>query len=433
MPLTAYNAACYEWGPLMLKLLNILIFAVAASAANADQVVSYPAYETLRALYGGSPALLQPRDSLDPYHYFFSSELGSSPRERIRWILYGWREQRLRINERIGTLGVRPLPRSTVVLANLISRYVKSKIKSSRSDLDGDQKRDWDIAVEKYFQHFDLQGVTPKLSGLPFFSLAEKKFRDSKFQQQAISLHGKLVEFLNQLSFAAYSGQRASVDTSIHIWKLALEVCEGQHEEAIYLLGLLLSRDSTVLRYFNYINVENPEFILAVSETPVVVRLIVELLKDQFQQYEDRFSYNGSFSTTNLKNYYFWSSALVALAMKEDGYEASVAPAISARFAFEYKKISYLTRIAFAGFGMTGSTPMVGALIIDAASGLFPLVSTGAVAATLAAGRHLVEQVYRLKHGPRFYRSDAVQVARASAEGALLPKRCERLATDVGK
>jgi hypothetical protein len=195
-------------------------------------------------------------------------------------------------------------------------------------------------AVDAFFDFYDIRAagtLSPitkrKFSGLPFFSSMNRKFREPLFQKRVITFHERLQNILEKIS------KNPNYELKENVMSIATEVCEGNKSDAIDLAALMLSRDSNVIKYFEYIPVHNPEFVRATARTPLLVRLITELDQTQRGSSLDFFSYNGIFSSPNVKNYYYWSSALTSKKLKEEGFANQDILELNAQFPRQYKQL----------------------------------------------------------------------------------------------
>ncbi len=197
-------------------------------------------------------------------------------------------------------------------------------------------------AAHDLFEIYDIQaaGVKSKrtgatFSGLPFFNSVSKAFLNSTFQMRASAFH----EELRTIALQLQSNPKYMVQTNVN--DIALKVCDGDREAATELAGLLISRDSNVIKYFNFLPKTDLRFTTRVSQTPLLVQLIAEIDKERRASGEDRFSYDGIHASTDVRNYYFWSSAYVSQELRKRGASGPVVRELNLQFARHYKIVRW--------------------------------------------------------------------------------------------
>lgn len=191
-------------------------------------------------------------------------------------------------------------------------------------------------ALKYYVKIFDLHDMHDGFSGLPFYSIAQKRFHSQEFQIRTIQLYRELEKTLDLLQSRDQSSKWESAYT------IALRVCGGKAKDATELLALLTSRDVLITRYLKYFKSQDMRFVRAYTNTAILIRLISELDQLRTGQSVDRFSYPELTPHASVKHYYFWSTAYAALKMKELGYSDETIVKVSAAFSGQYKALRYL-------------------------------------------------------------------------------------------
>lgn len=186
---------------------------------------------------------------------------------------------------------------------------------------------------------YDLKGIGSslaksrrKFSGFPFYGDVVKSFADPTFRSQVMSFEKKLEELTISMS-------KPGAEIHTQVLDIALDVCGGDRGEAIRLAGLLLSRDSNIVHFFNFAPETDEAFARAVARTPLLVRLLSSLDQVQRNSPSDHFSFDGKFETTNIKNYYFWSGAFVSQKLNGEGYSQKIITELNLLFPRAYKSL----------------------------------------------------------------------------------------------
>jgi hypothetical protein len=268
--------------------------------------------------------------------------------------------------------------------------------------------------VNDFFKVLDLRGAAGGYSGFPFFSIYQKRFLDPDFMTKAIRLQNSLAHIIDESAL----DPKRPIDENI--LDLATKANDGDKRKAIEMVSLLLSRDTGIIRYFNYLQLHSndADFATAVSMIPVEVRLIAEIDKARRGSDLDRFSYDGKYATRNIKNYYFWSAAFVAMRLSDLGYTSNEIVAVTIELPRQYKifrKIqSYLPSKA-----ILLASGALGASLDIAAPGdpTHRLIAGGGIGAVaLATGWS--HSLSAFKPAPALLKRDYNQVIRNSGEGA---------------
>jgi hypothetical protein len=228
--------------------------------------------------------------------------------------------------------------------AQIALHWVESQLASDcrwcRKDEDWRNHR---ATAHAFMVGYDLRGIGSslaksrrKFSGFPFYGDVVKAFGDPEFRSRVILLEKKLEDILVD--------EASGDDLEIHdnIFSLATGVCNGDKTAAMDLLGILLSRDSNIVHFFNFSPETNPEFAKAVARTPLMVRLLSSLDQVGRHSSSDRFSFDGVFETTNIKNYYFWSGVFISKKLKSEGYTEKAIHELSLLFPRAYKSLRKL-------------------------------------------------------------------------------------------
>lgn len=128
------------------------------------------------------------------------------------------------------------------------------------------------------------------------------------------------------------------------------------------------------------------------------------------------FSYDGKYSTHNVKNYYFWSAALAAMQMRERGYSKDLIRRVSMELPRQYKKMRKVEKYA---------KPLTRTGVSVAIAGAMAATSPRPIAAALVAPLvgfivyYRTLKLYEIPITPSEFRQDAIEVMRNSAEGAM--------------
>jgi hypothetical protein len=120
----------------------------------------------------------------------------------------------------------------------------------------------------------------------------------------------------------------------------------GDKKAAIHLASLIISRDSNVIKFFDYLPKPTPEFLNAMTQSPLLIRLIVETDRLNTNSVYDRFSFDSRTHSSDPRNYYFWSSALVAQEMEEKGFSKAEILELNLQFPRFYKILRYYENLA---------------------------------------------------------------------------------------
>lgn len=390
----------------------------------AERCVDHESFRMLADFYA---VPTHPLDD-DPYTYLFASEGNKNSWSRTRAALFSWELQCRR--QRQGPVIV-PVPQTSMRIKTVFSLLQTALTRENKSQNRSDHQK-WQRAVADYFDIFDIKAINPEFSGLPFFSLAQKYFTTVSFQTQTLALHHSLRMLIQRLTPLVLI-PRGPKDTSlslVNIWSLAMEACEQNEKDAVTLLGFLLARDSSIVEYFKYIPVENPLFIKAAGEVPVLTRLLVEMLKEYFHDEHDFFSYEGRLSTKNFKNYYFWSAALAAQEMHKRGHDIKITREIATRFSRLYKQVAYGRRIFnFAKVEFKSKNILIRGLIdlaLISQDFYFPIASGFYAGKNILLGA-LRQKAIFYENGRGFFRRDAIEIMRKTTQGATFGFRsCEK-------
>lgn len=208
-----------------------------------------------------------------------------------------------------------------------------------------EEEKQHQLAVAAMMKFYDIASAgrkgphsTVSFSGLPFFDLITAKLQEPVFQSQVITFYKGLQETLAKLA--------AGEDLQTNVYQLALQATHNDVDDAIELASILLSRDSNVIKYFLYLKPMNPEFVAATSLSPLYVRLIAEVDRVQNHRVYDRFSYDGTYQEADIRNYYFWSSALVTRELSRQGFSEKEVRELNIQFPRFYKILRWWEELA---------------------------------------------------------------------------------------
>jgi hypothetical protein len=288
-----------------------------------------------------SQAAKRPTWSESPYRLAYANESAASPREYVGNILRALKLQEGVVQEIISRNGTDSNPSApkndlkTTVGLGIVKARILGECRHCKTTEDWDEHK---RAVNALFDVYDIQAggaKSPrskrKFSGLPFFSTVEKNFSDEAFRARTIQFSSELEKIVADFS------KNPETKLNTNVMDIALKVCKGNYNDAINLAGVLLSRDSNVTRYFDYLPAQDPAFVKAVARTPLLVRLIAELDRVSSGSNVDRFSFDGTYTSPNVKNYYFWSSALVSKNLRDQGVSEKEIIELNAQFPRQYK------------------------------------------------------------------------------------------------
>jgi hypothetical protein len=237
-----------------------------------------------------------------------------------------------------------PAAQATTPVNNLQARAALSWVESQLTKECRWCKTDEDWAVHRRAAHtfmadYDLKGIGSslaksrrKFSGFPFYGDVVKSFSDPVFRSHVI-------DFEKKLENLAILQAKSSAPIDSNVLSLAVEASQGNRDEAIRLAGLLLSRDSNIVHFFNFAPEKDEAFARSVARIPLLVRLLSSLDQVARQSQSDRFSFDGKFETTNVKNYYFWSGAFVSLKLHGQNYSAPIVTELNLLFPRAYKSL----------------------------------------------------------------------------------------------
>lgn len=201
--------------------------------------------------------------------------------------------------------------------------------------------REYKEASKQYMQILDLRAVgrekqkksisSMSFSGLPYFRLFQRKFNEAQFQKEVFALHELLSRETKSLA------NNKNYLTNKTFFDLCLEASGSDYERAIVLGGLLNASGSGVTEYFRFFRSdENLE--IKAADVPLLVRLIAEINKDRRGSELDYFTYPKGYESKQVKNYYFWSSAIHAQLMIQENYSTRVIQRLSTVLPTVYKK-----------------------------------------------------------------------------------------------
>lgn len=208
-----------------------------------------------------------------------------------------------------------------------------------------DERATFRKATADFMNLYDIEGAgkasrrsKKKFSGLPFFTEIMKRFADPEFQNNVINFYTELQQVVVSMA------DKAQLKTNV--FELALKACNGDRQKAIELAGILISRDTNVIKYFDYVSTTNLKFIEATSMSPLLIRLIVEVDRSVNNYRYDRFSYDGKFEAYDVRNYYFWSGAYTTLKLSEMGYSDKTLLELNTNFPRFYKILRYIEELS---------------------------------------------------------------------------------------
>lgn len=259
-----------------------------------------------------------------PYRMAFGQPQFASDRERIGRVLVALELQQQRIEMKI-----------------------KRNESSSKEELRDSLLGRWTMNVLTRFplsmysggsalKILNVRGVKLGFTGFPFFEKTRASFSNDIFMKRTERLYSALQEQVLKI----YNGSEGSGDS---LFVLALKASDYNSQDAIELLGILLSIDTTILDHFDHMTVENTSLIRMVGEIPLLVRLLSELSRHRNRSSMDFFSYDGRHSTSCSKNYYFWSAAFIARQMRLAGIPEKQIPRLSLKIPRLYKFLRFVT------------------------------------------------------------------------------------------
>ncbi len=197
--------------------------------------------------------------------------------------------------------------------------------------------KDCGPALDDFFRIFDIRDAHDGFSGLPFYGLISNRFHEARFQNEVLALHSELAKAL--AAFEANPAASAKED----LWALATRATAGDTGRAIELLGILTSRDVLITRYLRYLRSANEDFVRAFAMAPLAIRLLGDLTKEYVTPGFDTFTFPKAFKSSQIKNYYYWSSALVSHRMKLLGHSDEKIVRLSLEFPRQYKTLRFLS------------------------------------------------------------------------------------------
>lgn len=316
----------------------LLLLALTAHAAEDPN-----SYQALEAQYQAELELAGNRGaySSSAYRLGFSHETSGSSREWVGNLLRALRLQEKVVKETIESNGenLRTTRPGNDLKTNGGLEFVRQSIRwdcrhcETKADRQ-EHRRATDALMELY--DIEAAGATSKrtkvkFSGLPFFGLVEEKFSDPRFRAQTIELTRELEKLVNEFA------KNPQYDLRTNIMEMALKITHGNRRDAILLAGLVISRDSNVVKYFEYLPKMEPEFVRAMSRAPLLIRLVTELDMVNRKTNFDRFSYDGRYAIRDARNYYYWSGALVSEEMQHQGFSSAEIRELNLQFPRHYK------------------------------------------------------------------------------------------------
>ncbi len=229
-----------------------------------------------------------------------------------------------------------PNENQTKVVMGLAISKQKMKLSCGKLCKNSKERKEYRKIVDDLFKIIDIKDSYNSFSGLPFYKIVEHEIFKPEFQDKVIRLHDELSvivgKFANDKNF----------NLKTNIFNLAMKVTNGNQEESIKLLGILLSRDSSIIRYLEYLSPHNRKFVKAFAQTPIIVKLISHLDRKSSGLSFDRFSYPKGVQFLDERNYYFWSSALLGQNLKKLGYNKKLTRIAINNFLLNYKFLRYL-------------------------------------------------------------------------------------------
>jgi hypothetical protein len=280
--------------------------------------------------------------NVNPYRLCFEMEAAANPSEYLGNILVGYGRQLAEVKKAVNLIssGTPPLepPENDLegkAALTVMKLDIKNRCDHCLTTADWNEHR---RAVDQFFEIYDMKaigyrnpGSRIKFSGLPFFSLVAEHFQDPQFQARTISFENELQNLVK-----AYA-ENPNYGLQTNLLEVATRVCDGNEEEGRQLAGLLLSRDLSVVKYFQFFETSNKEFVESAGRIPALTRLVVELDRLQSGSPYDRFSFDGEFRSSSIKNYYFWGASLASQEMRKRKIAEKEIDELNIQFPRHYK------------------------------------------------------------------------------------------------
>lgn len=338
----------------LIRLIGVLLTTLPLSAITFAQSDAYSQLNQhyMKSIETARGTLQNPSrpSGFERFLLAFGSGSKFSRDERIGRILLAAHEQdkiiQRYINKQTGEDFFEPSPANQFIVSTAL-QTLKTRLKMSCAVCKSSQDLiDYRRTVDEYFEVFNITDAHSGFSGLPFTKLMQVRFFDPTFQKQVTDFHNRL-EYL--LENAAQNSDKTNYrGLQTNLWHEAIATTQGNEGAAVELLGLLMSRDVLITRYFKYMQVDNKEFLHAFAMVPITSRLLAELDREFRHDDRDIFSYDGRYAPKDDRSYYFWSAALASRRLHEAGHPERFIKLVSLEFARQYKVLRYFEQAGFS-------------------------------------------------------------------------------------